>query len=382
MRKNVLVIAGLAVLSTSAFASKARMSALGQGSTSFYVQDSRSVFLNPAALNDMKNYVVTEWGATQNTDATARAEGGFFREQGSFAYGLYLGNNGPARTTGTHFFQDAQNNIDLIFAGDMGMKWGARVHYASAKQEASSTLARKNSGLGLGLGVVHGDLDVSANITVSDKSTGSTLANLTAGTSGDEWKRKPGFDLNAVYRWNGMSFFGQYANVNETMTLAAGSSVSTWTPSSIYTTAITTAASSSNTHKSSVITLGGAKVHEVNPGARVVTDARLILTSDEIGGSSTAAMNGKTKVTRLPVTFAVEADATSWLTLRGSISQSITGGKKTIAGQTQQSATNTAAAGATLNFGKLKLDGTVTNAATGALDLDNVLTNVAMTYNF
>jgi len=55
MKKSVLVVAGLAVLSTSAFASKARMEALGQGSaSSLYLSDSRSVFLNAASLNDTK----------------------------------------------------------------------------------------------------------------------------------------------------------------------------------------------------------------------------------------------------------------------------------------------------------------------------------------
>jgi len=52
--KKTLVIASLAVLSTSAFASKARMEALGQGQVSRYIMDTRSVFLNPAMVNEQK----------------------------------------------------------------------------------------------------------------------------------------------------------------------------------------------------------------------------------------------------------------------------------------------------------------------------------------
>jgi len=53
--KKTLVIASLAVLSTSAFASKARMEALGQGDGySRYIMDTRSVFLNPAMVNEQK----------------------------------------------------------------------------------------------------------------------------------------------------------------------------------------------------------------------------------------------------------------------------------------------------------------------------------------
>ena len=37
-------------------------------------------------LNDTKNYLITEWGASAQTDSASapRAEGGFFRENGSF----------------------------------------------------------------------------------------------------------------------------------------------------------------------------------------------------------------------------------------------------------------------------------------------------------
>ena len=92
MKKSVLIATGLAVLSTSAYATKARMSALGQdeGLGSYYMGDTRNVFRNPADLNYTKNYMVAEWGQDAGT---ANAEGGFFRELGAFNYGVYLGSN-------------------------------------------------------------------------------------------------------------------------------------------------------------------------------------------------------------------------------------------------------------------------------------------------
>jgi hypothetical protein len=90
----------------------------------------------------------------------------------------------------------------------------------------------------------------------------------------------------------------------------------------------------------------------------------------------------------------MEADATSWLTLRGSVSQDVvlnttknTAGRKS----TDTNSTNVNA-GATLNFGNLKVDGVVgttgsSRAATtaseqGVLATDNLMTRVGVTYKF
>jgi hypothetical protein len=382
--KKTLVIAGLAVLSTSAFASKARMEALGQqGDVSYYLNDSRSVFLNPAALNDMKNYIVTECGASQQADsATApRAEGGFFREMGSMAYGLYLGNNGDARTvtSATASFLNHQNAMDLMLAGDMGMKWGARLHYANSKDEGTTTFARKNSAFGLSLGVSHGDLEGYANLALSDKSEGAKVA-------GDMWERKPGMQIGGSYKMSGMTFFADYSSTNEEVTGATGSDITAAAGGHL-----TAGTAGKITHKTSDITLGAARVHEVNPGARIITDAQLVLSSDEVSGSVTTTENGKVKTTTLPVTFGMEADATSWLVVRGNIHQNVfLGSSKSIAGKTTTIANSTTVdAGATLNFGKLKVDGSVgttkadnVSGKTGVLSTSNLLTRVGVSYWF
>jgi hypothetical protein len=353
----------------------------------------------------MKNYIITEWGSSTYTkgtaatavrndaDSTPRAEGGFFKSMDAFGYGLYLGNNGAARTTAPansastdgKEFLDHQNAVDLFIAGDMGTKWGAKVHYANSKDESqlgsgATAFSKKNSAFGISLGATQGDLEGYVNLNLSDKSDGATV-------SGDSWNRKPGVRIGGSYKYSGMILFADYASTNEEITSGVGSGLT-----SVVATADTIAANSTVTHKTSDISFGVARIHEVNPGARLITDARLVLSSDEIGGSSAVAQNGKVKTNKIPVTFAMEMDATSWLVFRGSISQNvILGESKSIAGQTTTIPnSSTVNVGGTLNFGKLKADGMVgttgtTNTAgskTGVLSGNNLLTRVGVAYNF
>ena len=375
MRKNVLLVAGLCVLSTSAFASKARMIALGQGTESRVIGDARSIFINPAEVNNYKNYIVTEWGTSANTtdtDAAPRAEGGFFREMGTFAYGLYLGNNDSRIATvgATNRAFDAKTNaLDLFFSGDMGLKWGARVHYASSNDEAAtgpgtSVLTQKTSALGLSLGAIQGDIDVALNMDLADKAEGTSG---TAGVAGDESKLKPSFTLDAGYNWMGNKFYGAFQSDKREETLGA----------------------TKTTYKQSEVRVGWERTHEVNPTARVFTDAYFATGSDE---NITAA--GKTKYNKLPMTIGFETDATSWLTLRGSVSQNVILGetKATTGKKTTNANTTNVNGGATLTFGKLKVDGVIgttdadRNSAAqsddGVLATDNLMTRVGVTYNF
>ena len=357
--KKTLVIAGLAVLSTSAFASKARMEALGQSSArgSEYINDSRNIFRNPALLNSNKNFIVTEWGTAANAaDSTTapKAEGGFFREMGSFNYGLYLGNN--AQKTNASFL-DQDNALDLFLSGDMGVQWGAKLHYANAKDE-SGAFTKKNSALGLGLGVVSGDAEGYLNLDLSDKSDGGSAA-------ADQWKAKPSYLIGGSYKWSSITFFASYEATKYDETVSA----------------VTT------TKKTSNITVGAGRVHEINPTARVITDAHLTMSDD-----TNITATGKTKSSALPVTLGFEADATSWLTARGNVHQNvIIGQTKSVAGKTTTTANSTTVdAGATLNFGKLKVDGSVGTTGTagadgtkkGVLSTSNLLSRVGVTYNF
>jgi len=368
--KKTLVIAGLAVLSTNAFASKARMQALGQGFQSLYIQDSRSVFVNPAAVNENKNYIVTEWGTsgardTYADDANAatvdapRAEGGFFREMGTFSYGLYLGNDGSTIAS-AHSFLTQSNAMDLFVGGDMGMKWGAKLHYSASKDEQNA-VAKKHDALGVGMGVVHGDMEGYVNLDLSDKATGSTVA-------GDESKQKLSMQVGGSYKMAGWSLLADYSSAEREENDNGGAKATT---------------------KASNIYVGAGRVHEMAAGSRLITDAGF----QSHVAETTAA--GKSTTTSIPVTLGLEVDATSWLVLRGSVAQNIIGSTKDKDGKVKTDANSTAVnAGATLNFGKLKVDGVIGNSAAGrngavgattnagVLTTDNLLTRVGVTYNF
>lgn len=403
MKKNVLLVAGLCVLSTSAFASKARVEALGQDGVkgSLYINDTRSIFRNAAHVNTYKNYVVTEWGTAKETDSETapRAEGGVFREMGTFAYGLYLGNNqGSALqanrnkdtdstvATDNYSFLGQDNGLDLFFGGDMGLQWGARLHYAKSKNEKTNLAytgttpttfgSAKNSALGISLGVIQGDIEAYFNTDLSDKSTG-TFKNASTSTapvlSSDEWKLKPSFNVGGSYKMNGFTFFGDYSNYKVEANIAGAKS----------------------TIKGNTVTVGAGRIHDVNPTARVFTNASVVLSkAEEVTGANTE----KETAESLPVVVGFETDATSWLTLRASITQNV------ILGSTKTEETGTAtvkassanstdiAGGATLVFGKLKVDGVIgttgaarnstSKAEEGVLATDNLMTRVGVTYNF
>jgi hypothetical protein len=357
MKKNVLVIAGLAVLSTNAFASKARMEALGQSSTrgSEYLSDSRNIFRNPALLNQTKNYIVTEWGTSAAADSSTapRAEGGFFREMGSFNYGLYLGNNSKKSEAN---FMDQDNALDLFLSGDMGVQWGAKLHYANAKDE-SGAFNKKNSAFGLGLGLVSGEAEGYLNLDLADKSEGGAAA-------ADQWKLKPSYIVGGSYKWSSVTFFASYEATKYDTTISA----------------------TTTTKKTSEIVVGAGRVHEINPTARVLTDMKLSLSDD-----TNITATGKTKMTAIPVTLGFEADATSWLVVRGNVHQNILGETKNVSGKKTTNANSTTVdGGATLNFGKLKVDGSVgttgttgtAGSKTGVLSTSNMLTRVGVSYWF
>lgn len=367
--KKTLVIASLAVLSTSAFASKARMEALGQGQVSRYILDTRSVFLNPAMVNEQKNYIITEWGtsvaAGTDTAGAPRAEGGFFREMGTFTYGLYLGNDSSRMDHGTGATYLRQSNaLDLFLGGDMGVKWGARLHYANGKNEQGATAAanKKHNAFGLGLGAEMGDAEAYLNVDLADKATGNgTVASYQS-------KLKPSYTVGGSYKFAGWSFFAEYDMSKLEVSEATNS-----------------------TEKDSTILVGAGRVHEINPTARLITDLSLNMNTEE-----TAA--GKVKTNTLPATLGMEVDATSWLVLRGSVAQNIIFGEEKNAAGKKRTLPNstTVNAGATLNFGKLKVDGMIGNSGAsranatvggatdkaGVLTTDNLLTRVAVSYWF
>ncbi|MCK5072770.1 MAG: hypothetical protein KAQ98_05035 [Bacteriovoracaceae bacterium] len=409
MKKLLLLVTALLLISSGAFASKARMQALGQDAEtgSYYVSDTRSVFTNPAYVNSYKNYIITEWGQTANQDDggdanTPNPEGGFFHEFGDFSLGAYLGSevtvNDSWKNLATGNVVKHQNPIDIFLAGDMGIKWGARVHFAKAKDETASTIGNetyeaKNSALGLGFGIIWNDLEIYADLLLSDKSNGLISTGNATTAKNATWEADLGMKGGISYNIFGLTVFGEY-NKNG-FGYNGGVSGDTKT-----------------TYERTDIIAGIGKIHEVAKNARLITDATFRMSEDEAKDASSlstvnnlanTAITGFTKITSktnsLKLSAGYEADATSWLTLRGAVSQTFlinsrqqkvdpaptpnTNDKK------DSNNPNTAViAGATLNFGNLKVDGMIGHnsaapvANSGELRTDELLSRVAVHYWF
>jgi len=344
MKKTLVVAAGLAVLSTSAFASKARMQAMGQDATlgSFYMQDTRNIWRMPHSMNANSNFVITEWGPQAGAaQSDENAEGGFFNSSASLNYGIYLNadalGNVQADTAG-----NLPTRFDVFVGGNSNMNWGARLGYQTI---TNKTATEDEDATGF-------DLSVSAELSGANVFL-TYVAAADATVEGQD-EQNNDLSLGATYMMNDYTLFGEYRSEGN-----AGDADATTS-----------------------ITVGAGKTMAMSDSATVFYDVKLVSTSDQaITGQPTAT---DASSLALPVTFGVESKATSWLTLRASISQPILNNTEyTLANNTIESSSRstTLGVGASLTYGNLQLDGTLSNnGELGATD--DVLTNVSMTYVF
>jgi hypothetical protein len=292
--------------------------------------DTRNVWHNPAHVNSMNNYVVTEWsnGTAAIAGVNTSGEAAIFRAGGNLNYGLSFGSDAHGQLAGVATANPAR--LDLFIGGSAGMDWGVRLGYDSYKLGDNGGSAFD---LGFGANLSSG-MSVWANIAPAASEKDAT---------GTETKH----DM-------GMSFGASMPLMGWTASLDYGSDKG---------------AEGSDADDSTSLSIGMGKVMEAGSGARWFTDVSLDRST--VGDDATRLS--------VPVTFGFEADANSWLTWRGSASQSVFGEADN--GTTKSSASTFAVnAGATLNFGKLKVDGTV--GATDAVDANTFLAGIDAHYWF
>ena len=369
MKKQLIVALGLAVLATPAFASKARLQALGEDQYgSFYINDNRNIFYNAAQVNNHKDLLTFEWGDTSNTTdsvTTPKAEGGFFKTAGNLVYGAQLGSesntsNGFRAAAGAGAV-DEENNIDLFVGGDAGMKWGANVTYSKSADDETSADANQ-SALRTRLGVIAGDIEGYANVSLSNK----------ADTGTQEFKGKLGYQLGAIYNLNEYRVFADYrTNSGEADGTTDGDL------------------------KASQIQVGAGRASKLNDKATLFTKAQIQMNKAEndngvafAAGCSLASsvVCEDYSATFIPVVIGLEYDAASWLVLRTSVAQTIWGKQEDKDDKKGFAETTTVNAGAALKFGEMIVDGSIggTTGSTGngQLNTDTLMSRVSMTYNF
>ena len=403
--KKLLLIAALASLSTPAFATKARMNALGNAD---HLVDTQTVFDNPADLTLMGDYVTFEAGpntaasptvvpgTTTYSDVSAtnnpNAEGGFVRSAGDAKYGAYLGRKSPFtdKMRKAFGFLQQENPIELQYAQKGPMSWGAALNYSSSDKK---TTAQKQSAFGARFGARADNWSASALVGLGSTADGASAANLLAGdTDGDDiidateiyslaadtgakYKGTTGFKLKGAYEMENLHLYAihymdgfKYENsqANATMTALHDLKV-----------------------EATQTDLGVIDHNKIDGGQWFYGVALQMFTSK----MSNANIDTKTTATYLPFMVGMEYDAASWLTLRASATQNVLlGSTKTDDGagagvdETDTIKNNTkVAAGLGLRFGKWVADGSwsaTTNATAGQVNTANLMTNLGMTYMF
>ena len=388
MKKQLTVALGLAVLATPVFASKARLQALGEDNYgSQYINDSRNMWLNAAQINNHKDLVTYEFGTENTADnaASPRGEGGINKAYGNLVYGLHFGG---ASTTANGMRQgagltgaDENNNIDLFVGGDAGLKWGANLGYAKESHEDRSKGASSES-MRTRLGVIMGDTQAYANINLINNAKGTDA-------TVDKFEGDLGYQLGVIHAMNGNTFFADYRSFDAEGTVGGVKS----------------------DIKLKRLEVGFGRVERLNDRTNLFAKASYLMIDTEneaaagsqfaagtCGSGSLALGCEEYKTSQVPVVIGIESDATSWLTLRASVGQTIWGSEEDKSDERSIANSTIINAGASLKFGELVVDGVIGNGAangadpaaatsgagtnTGVIRTDSLLTRASVTYRF
>jgi len=362
--KKLLVLAAVTLASTSAFATKARLSSLG-GSP--HLVDTQTIFVNPSDLNLMGTWATFEMGTTNTSvnNPAPQAEAGFSRAMGDARWGFYLGHTGIATATrlqaagatvpaagATALIEE--NPINLFYAAKTGdISWGLGLNYSNSDQKGTTG---KQSAMGLTGGMRMGPWDASLGLGLTDTAQFGTVGAET------KWTGKSAVDLRGGYLMDNWYFNARYA--------MSGGKAETGTITNV-------------DLENSTIALGATNVTKVD-GGEFFWGASYDMTTKNDKKAN------KVEETNLPVVIGIEADAASWLVLRGSVTQTVllsstktTPQPPAAAGETATLANNTkVSAGVGMKFNKFTLDAALAGQTTGAINGGSLLANAGLTYNF
>jgi len=369
----------------TAHATRSRMNSLGQDPNqgSFYLMDNRNFFRNPAGAGKMRNFLVAELATDYGTNTTpteGNLEGGYFGEFSSdMAFGIYMGkgdpvsdlvanaftNNAPVNPTPTggenfaFLTSGDANPFNLFLAGGSDMKWGLDLSFAMTSEDRTGGEAKYNS-FGLGLGIeTSGGLQVYASYNSSTSESGSA-----AGPTTPNKLETSGYQVGVIWGLNAeTTLFAQYSGGDSEYNIAANGKANI-----------------------SQFIVGVGRIYELSPTARFNFDLSYN------GGEYDPDGNFKWSQSTLPLVIGLEADAAEWLILRTSIRQNFIIGEYTKDTGNLKTSSNAAltgtrvALGATLHFGKLKIDGNLGGFGgvqnTSLFDATNFFVNAAATYMF
>ncbi len=352
-----LAILGLSMAATSAYASTARVDALQKGA---HLVDTATVFNNPSDMFSLPEVATIEYGASSTFGSDAK--GGFLRGEGDTKFGFFLGQGSDTRSAaGTINFEGIENPFTVFYGQKMGseMSWGLGFTYSASSKKSALKAAPAQTNL--------------------DSATQSYM-NLTGSVNMGMWVAGLNLDLantakttlttgngEGTYAAGNTKLFGQY--VMDTSYFDASYEMSN----------VNTKTDVADVSKKSgsTITLGYTNTMKKD-GAEFFYGASYVMTN-----TKDTVANTKTDDATLPVIVGVEADATSWMVLRGSVTQNVLLGTTKTGNNTDTVNHNTTvAAGMGLKFNKSILDMTLSAAGSGNVESDALGAQAAYTYMF
>lgn len=373
--KKLLAIAALSLAAAPAMASKARMTSL---SSAAHLIDAQTLFVNPGDIHYVGEFATIEFGDNTSAYSAAgvtrnpKAEGGFVRKVGAGSVGVYLGHRSDTTTAFIDGINTAlqavnssgallteQNPLDLFYGTEIaGMKMGFDLHYSNSKQDLGTapTVTQKANTAGIVAGIRNDIWNASLGVGLSGKTESNKAIYLPELESKGLYKLRGGCFVKSLY------YFANYEYATGTSKVA---------------------------NVSTDITQNQYEVGMVN---NQKVDSGNFFYGVSYASYEVKQVNTITKTTsygKMPLVVGLEVDASSWMTLRGTVKQSVLVGDAkdeslTAATIYTTSLTNNTeiAAGVGLKFNKIAVDATLAGSTTGAVNGNTLLANASMTYNF
>jgi hypothetical protein len=379
MKNYLTLVLALAVVSSPAYASRARLEALGEGKNgSYYIDDARNMFLNPASIAKNKKKLFLELGgevtaadqdASGADSSTSRPQGGFTNTLGDFTYAVYL-NNVSDRAINTLTggglvagLVAPTNSIEVALAGEGAVNWGLSVFTGGNRNGVNTNTSYWAARFGV-------EKDAAAlfgTVGISSKAVDGAK----------EIKGDLSLDLGATYKIDSMTVYGRYSTVKAT---ANASAIAT-----------------GNEGKQNSYGVGAGWKKEMTKSTNMFTRVELAYSELNNSNATVAALKNH-KLFNVPLVLGAETQALSWLAIRGSIAQSLTGAN--IAGNSTYITTPTVGAGVGMTFGDIQIDGMVASSAANGNIVDNtgfgtgtnsgsdfgfgdaMISRIGLTYNF
>jgi len=377
MKKALYLIAAISLAASSAMASKARQKAL---SNTTAITDVQSIFLNPADVNYVGDFATFEMGESAknsllgvSTNTNPDAEGGFLHTMGDAKLGFYLGKQSASvvdlrylaggkvftASGNTVLAEDAfltqENPFEVFYGAKAGdQNWGISFSYSNSdKKMTSAATAMKQSAMGLRLGVKNDVWGAYANIGL-----GSTAK---TGTD-SEYTGKSGITVGGHYLVDSMKYIVRHDMSGAKATYAAADVFD---------------------YDTSTTTLGFTNAWKSEGSMAFYGLAYRMTTSTDKLATET-----KTVTSAIPFTVGAEVLATSWMKLRGSVTQNFMMGSTkvttptTTTGADSTAHNTTSAAGAGFVWGKNNLDVVMTMGTNGTLNTAAFGQYASYTYMF